>query len=228
MARWARPDGPARERPEKTRPENGPAWRGPCLGLGRHDCQAVPRLPPRKPLQFDSSTATRISPHPCSSAVGFDHLRPLDRHLEAEYITCLIGSPPTLTLAALPIPTRSRLHRQWAMASPLPDSLPPPPSFGRRRPEHRRAPLPWGQGGDRDSVGPRRWPRWHRAVMWPRRTGGSRAASATAWCASALRSARCGASLWPRRVVWCRSAARWCWTVSPAVVMWCWTASATA
>jgi hypothetical protein len=75
---------------------------------------------------------------------------------------------PTLTLAALPIPTRSCLHHRWAMASPLPDSL-PPPSIGRCRSGHCRALLPWGQGGGRGGVGSRRRPRRRWAVMWPRR-----------------------------------------------------------
>jgi hypothetical protein len=175
MARWARPDGLARERLEKTRPENGPTRRGPCLVLARHDCWAVPGPPPHhggptwaRHENPSGPTAARISPRTFSSVIGLDHLRPLDRHLEVEYITCLTGSPPTLTLAALPIPTRSCLHHRWAMASPLPDSL-PPPSIGRCRSGHCRALLPWGQGGGRGGVGSRRRPRRRWAVMWPRR-----------------------------------------------------------
>jgi hypothetical protein len=76
------------------RPNTGPARRGPCLGLARHDYRAVPGPPPRHggPTRArhenpSGPTEARASPRPYSTAVGLDDLGPLDRHLEAEYIS---------------------------------------------------------------------------------------------------------------------------------------------
>jgi hypothetical protein len=112
MAKWARSDGPARKRPDKARPSNGPVWSGSCLGPAWHDCRVVPRPPPR---HGDPTRARHeIGPARCQS-VNFSLLR---AHPTISYKNRI---PPILTI----IP--HFFSFSWGDCVALVSLRPPPP-----------------------------------------------------------------------------------------------------